>query len=105
MSTTNFRRYDMSKMQAIEFIGGTLNNLYQQTPIVTKYDEERKCYTKTYPTFKEEYSVKIKDIECKLILKNMPSENSPSIMNLIVRYEFPKEMPIKTIKLIILNCH
>lgn len=99
VSTANLRRYDMSKMQAIEFIGGTLNNLYQQTPIVTKYDEERKCYTKTYPTFKEEYSVKIKDIECKLILKNMPSENSPSIMNLIVRYEFPKEMPIKTIKL------
>ena len=29
----------------------------------------------------------------------MPSENSPSIMNLIVRYEFPKEMSLKTIKL------
>jgi len=100
VSTTNFRRYDMSKMQAIEFCGGTLNSLYQQTQIVTEYDEERKCYIKTYPTFKKEYSVKIKDIECKLILKNMPSENSPSIMNLIVRYEFSKEMPIKTIKLI-----
>lgn len=83
----------------IEFIGGTLNNLYQQTQIATKYDEERKCYIKTYPVFKKEYSVKIKDIECKLILQNMPSENSPSIMNLIVRYEFPKEMPIKIIKL------
>lgn len=73
--------------------------MYQQTQIATKYDEERKCYIKTYPVFKKEYSVKIKDIECKLILQNMPSENSPSIMNLIVRYEFPKEMPIKIIKL------
>lgn len=99
VSTANLCSYDMSKMQAIEFIGGTLNNLYQQTQIATKYDEERKCYIKTYPVFKKEYSVKIKDIECKLILQNMPSENSPSIMNLIVRYEFPKEMPIKIIKL------
>ncbi len=99
VSTANLCSYDMSKMQAIEFIGGTLNNLYQQTPIVTKYDEEGKCYIKTYPVFRKEYSVKMKDIECKLILQNMPSENSPSIMNLIVRYEFPKEMPIKTIKL------
>ena len=99
VSTANLCRYDMSKMQAIEFIGGTLNNLYQQTQIATKYDEERKCYIKTYPVFKKEYSVKIKDIECKLILQNMPSENSPSIMNLIVRYEFPNEMPIKTINL------
>lgn len=37
VSTTNFRRYDMSKMQAIEFSGGTLNSLYQQTQIVTEY--------------------------------------------------------------------
>ena len=42
----------------------------------------------------------LKDIECKLILKNVPSENNPAIMDLIVRYEFPEEMPIKTIKLV-----
>lgn len=96
---SNLNRYDMSKMQAIEFVGGTLNNLYQQIKIATDYDKERMCYIKTYPECKKEYSIKIKDIECKLILRNVPSENSPSIMNLIVRYEFSKEMPIKTIKL------
>ena len=45
-------------------------------------------------------STNLKDIECKLILKNVPSENNPAIMDLIVRYEFPEEMPIKTIKLV-----
>ena len=53
VSTANLCSYDMSKMQAIEFIGGTLNNLYQQTQIATKYDEERKCYIKTYPVLDE----------------------------------------------------
>ena len=99
VSTANLCSYDMSKMQAIEFIGGTLNNLYQQPQIVTKYDKERKYYIKTYPEFKKEYSVRINGIECKFILKNIPSKNNPSIMNLIARYEFPKEMPIKTIRL------
>lgn len=98
MSKANLHSYDMSKMNAIEFIGGTLNNLYQQTRIVTSYDEDKMCYVKTYPEFKKEYSVKIKDIECKLILRNVPSKNNPSIMDLVVRYEFPKQMHIKTIK-------
>lgn len=100
VSRANMCGYDMSKMQAIEFVGGTLNNLYQQKQIVTNYDNENMCYVKTYPEFRKEYTVKIKDNECKLILKNVPSDNNPSIMNLIVRYEFPNEVHIKTIKTI-----
>lgn len=100
VSRANMCRYDMSKMQAIEFVGGTLNNLYQQKKIVTNYDKENMCYVKTYPEFRKEYTVRIKDNECKLILKNVPSDNNPSIMNLIVRYEFLNEVHIKTIKTI-----
>lgn len=99
VSTANMYTYDMSKMQAIEFVGGTLNNLYQQQRIITDYDKENMCYVRNYPEFRKEYTVKIKDNECKLILRNIPSEKNPSSMDLVVRYEFPNEMPLIAIKL------
>lgn len=99
VSRANMCSYDMSKMQAIEFIGGTLNNLYQKTRIDIQYNKENMSYIKTYSELKREYLVKIKNNDCKLILRNIPSERNPSSMDLIVRYEFPNEMPIATIKL------
>lgn len=95
-SSMNF--YDMTKFQAIEFIGGTLNNLYQQTVIETKYDDSQKCYIKKYPESRKEYNLKIKEYDCKLVLRNIPSEKSPSKMDLVLRYEFSEEIPLKFIK-------
>ena len=100
VSRANACRYDMTKFQAIEFSGGTLNNLYEQTRVVTKYDEEQKSYIKTYPESRKEYEIKIKDYDCKLIISNIPSENSPSKMDLFIRYEFPSELLLAEIKLI-----
>ena len=100
VSRANACRYDMTKFQAIEFIGGTLNNLYEQTRIETKYSEEQKSYIKTYPESRKEYEIKIKDHDCKLIIRNIPSETSPSKMDLIIRYEFPSELLLAEIKLI-----
>ena len=100
VSRANACRYDMTKFQAIEFIGGTLNNLYEQTRIETKYDDEQKNYIKTYPESKMEYEIKIKDYDCKLIIRNIPSETSPSKMDLVIRYEFPSELLLAEIKLI-----
>ena len=100
VSRANACRYDMTKFQAIEFSGGTLNNLYEQTRVVTKYDEEQKSYIKTYPESRKEYEIKIKDYDCKLIISNIPSENSQSKMDLFVRYEFPSELLLAEIKLI-----
>lgn len=100
VSRANACRYDMTKFQAIEFIGGTLNNLYEQTRIKTKYDDEQKNYIKTYPESKMEYEIKIKDYDCKLIIRNIPSETSPSKMDLVIRYEFPSELLLAEIKLI-----
>lgn len=100
VSRANACRYDMTKFQAIEFIGGTLNNLYEQTRIETKYDEEQKSYIKTYPESRKEYELKIKDYDCKLIIWNTPSETSPSKMDLVIRYEFPSELLLAEIKLI-----
>ena len=100
VSRANACRYDMTKFQAIEFIGGTLNNLYEQTRIETKYSEEQKSYIKTFPESRKEYEIKIKDHDCKLIIRNIPSETSPSKMDLIIRYEFPSELLLAEIKLI-----
>lgn len=100
VSRANMCSYDMTKFQAIEFAGGTLNNLYQQTKITMHYDEELKCFVKTYPESKKEYTIKIKDMDCKLILRNVPSESRPSDMDLIARYEFQREMPLVTVKLV-----
>ena len=98
ISRANMQRYDMSQFQAVEFVGGTLNNLYQQERITTKYEES--SFVKTYPLFKEEYVVKIREYECKWIIRNFPSESIPSAMDVIVRYEFPDKMPLKTISLV-----
>ncbi len=57
ISKSNMNFYDMTKFQAIEFIGGTLNNLYQQTVIETKYDDSQKCYIKKYPESRKEYKI------------------------------------------------
>ncbi len=100
VSRANACQYDMTKFQAIEFIGGTLNNLYEQTRVVTKYNEDQKSYIKTYPESRKEYELKIKDYDCKLIIRNIPSENSPSKMDLVIRYEFPSELLLAEIKLI-----
>lgn len=98
VSRANACKYDMSKFQAVEFIGGTLNNLYHQERIGTKYEEGK--FIKTYPAFEEEYTVKIREYECKLIIKNAPSKTNPSAMDVIVRYEFYEEVPLRTIRLV-----
>lgn len=100
VSRANAYQYDMSKFQAIEFIGGTLNNLYEQARIETKYSEKQKCYIKIYPEFRKEYNIKIKDYDCKLIIKNIPSDLNPSKMDLVIRYEFPSKLLIAEIKLV-----
>lgn len=100
VSRANACRYDMSTFQAIEFIGGTLNNLYEQRNIETKYDDEQKSFIKTYPESRREFDIKIKEYSCKLIIRNVPSDTSPSKMDLVVRYEFSAEMPISEIKLV-----
>ena len=100
VSRANAYHYDMTKFQAIEFVGGTLNNLYEQTRIETKYDDEQRCYIKTYPESRKEYNLKIKDYDCKMIIRNIPSETSPSKMDLVIRYEFPYELLLAEIKLI-----
>ena len=98
ISRANMQRYDMSRFQAIEFVGGTLNNLYQQERISTKFEEGN--FVKIYPAFKEEYTVKIREYECKMIIKNLPSETVPSSVDVIVRYEFPDEMPLKMVGMV-----
>lgn len=75
-----------------------MNNLYQQTVIETKYDDSQKCYIKKYPESRKEYNLKIKEYDCKLVLRNIPSEKSPSKMDLVLRYEFSEEIPLKFIK-------
>lgn len=97
VSRANMCRYDMDKFQAIEFIGGTLNNLYQKQLITPMYDEKEQCYIKTYPAFKHEYEIKIKQLNCKLIIRTIPSKKNPSQMDLIVRYEFEQEILINNI--------
>ena len=59
ISKANAHRYDMSKFQAIEFVGGILNNLYPQERIETKYGEGN--FIKKYPAFEQEYEVKIRE--------------------------------------------
>ena len=100
VSRANACQYDMSKFQAVEFVGGTLNNLYEQEDIRTEYDDDKKCYTKIYPESRTEFAVKVRDYDCKLIIKNIPSDSSPSKMDLVIRYEFPKAVPLVEIKLI-----
>jgi len=100
VSRANAYRYDMSKFQAIEFIGGTLNNLYEQRKIETKYDDEQKSFIKIYPESQREFDIRIKEYSCKLIIRNTPSDTSPSKMDLVVRYEFLDDMPITEIKLV-----
>lgn len=92
--------YDMTTFQAIEFMGGTLNNLCEQKLIELKYDSERGCYIKTYPESKREFQLKIRNYDCKLVLRNVPSETEPSKMELILRYEFPDKVPLATLKLV-----
>ena len=67
---------------------------------MTKYNKDQKSYIKTYPESRKEYELKIKDYDCKLIIRNIPSENSPSKMDLVIRYEFPSELLLAEIKLI-----
>lgn len=98
ISKANAHRYDMSKFQAIEFVGGILNNLYPQERIETKYGEGN--FIKKYPAFEQEYEVKIRETACKLVIKNVPSNTDPSIMDVIVRYEFYEEVPLRTISLV-----
>ena len=100
VSRANLCRYDMSKFQAVEFIGGTLNNLYEQKVIKTKYDDSQQCYVKVYPESRKEFELKIRNYSCKMIIRNVPSESSPSKMDLIVRYEFQEEVPLVEIKLV-----
>jgi hypothetical protein len=66
----------------------------------TTYDEEKGCFIKTYPELRKEYNIDIRGYHCKLIIKNVPSDSSPSEMDLIVRYEFSEEVPLGTIKLV-----
>ena len=100
ISRANACSYDMTTFQAIEFAAGTLNNLCEQKKVETKYDSEHGCYIKTYPELKKEFHLKIRNYECKLILRNVPSESNPSRMDLILRYEFPNKMPLVTLKIV-----
>ena len=100
VSRANMCQYDMTKFQVIEFIGGTLNNLYQQKTVTTIYNEKEQCYIKTYPIFKHEYEIKIKELNCKLIIRTIPSKKNLSQMDLVVRYEFEQEIPLNNIKTI-----
>ena len=100
VSRANLCRYDMSKFQAVEFVGGTLNNLYGQEHIRTEYDDGKKCYIKTYPESRTEYTVKIRDYECKLIIKNIPSYSNFLQIDVVIRYEFQEEVPLIEIKTI-----
>ena len=49
VSKSNIKQYDMSTFQAVEFVGGTLNNLYEQKSINTRYDNSQQCFIKVYP--------------------------------------------------------
>lgn len=100
ISRANMCSYDMTTFQAIEFVGGTLNNLCEQKRIETKYDSERGCYIKTYPESKKEFQLRIRNYDCKLVLRNAPSETDPSKMDLIFRYEFLDEMPLVAFKIV-----
>lgn len=100
VSRANMCQYDMTKFQVVEFIGGTLNNLYQQKTVTTTYDEKEQCYIKTYPMIEQEYEIKIKELNCKLIIRTIPSKKIPSQMDLVVRYKFEQEIPLNSIKTI-----
>jgi len=100
ISTANMHCYDMSAFQAIEFRGGTLNNLYEKRHISNEYDSEKQCYIRTYPEIKREYQIKIREYECKLIIKSVPSNGNLAAMDLVMRYEFSEKVPIATIKLV-----
>ena len=100
ISRANMCSYDMTTFQAIEFVGGTLNNLCEQKRIETKYDLERGCYIKIYPESKKEFQLRIRNYDCRLVLRNAPSETDPSKMDLILKYEFPNKMPLATLKIV-----
>ena len=100
VSKSNIKQYDMSTFQAVEFVGGTLNNLYEQKSINTRYDNSQQCFIKVYPEKRKEFAIKIGNYDCKLIIRNVPSEISPSKMDLIIRYEFQDEVPLIEIKLV-----
>lgn len=99
ISRANLCSYNMTTFQAIEFVGGTLNNLFERKRIDTKYDSDCGCYIKTYPETKKEFYIKIRNYDCKLVLRNVPSEIDSAKMDFIVRYEFPKEMPLAAIRI------
>lgn len=94
VSDANCQRYDMSSFMAIEFCGGTLNNLFDNVSAKTFYDEDNCVYKREFVRFNQVHKINIDGNECNMIIFSNPSRTTPEVMDLSVRFEFKKELSL-----------
>ena len=98
VSKANLQRYDMTTFESVQFRGGTLNNLYNNTAVRASFDENEKVFKREYAQFEAQYNLQIDNKHCELRMYSMPSDENPEIMDLCVRFEFDEELPIIYVK-------
>ena len=52
VSKANLQRYDMTTFESVQFRGGTLNNLYNNTAVRASFDENEKVFKREYDGFR-----------------------------------------------------
>ncbi|WP_026519393.1 hypothetical protein [Butyrivibrio sp. FCS006] len=98
LSRANCHHYDMTTFEAVEFRGGTLNNLYENKVESTSFDEKRSVFIREYKQFIQNHHLELGDNKCNLNVFSIPSKSNPQIMDLCLRFEFDNELPLIYVK-------
>lgn len=98
------KNIDISKFQRIVFSGGTLNNLFETRFYQDQLQFDNDKITINYPTYKKQYSFRIKGTKCNITIGILPNDSCDDTSlnyhnEAYICLEFEEEQPLSDVRM------